>query len=428
MKFFIETYGCQMNVADSELVTSILIEAGNTAVANIDEAEVLLFNTCSVRQHAEDRVLGRISNELKRKKSNPAFKIGVIGCMAQRIGDELVKQNLGIDFVVGVDQYDNLPELFESSATNQFLYMDNLQIYNHIQPVHADSFCGFVTIMRGCNNFCSYCIVPYVRGRERSRPLEDIITDVKNAAAKGIIDITLLGQNVNSYQSDNTSYPMLLKQLNDIDEVGRLRFVTSHPKDLSDELIWVMSTSDKVCEHIHLPMQCGDNEILARMNRKYTIEHYLGLVDKLRRAMPNIAITTDLIAGFPGETEAQFENTIQAMKTVGFDYAFCFKYSNRTGTEASEYLDQVDEELRLLRLQKMIGIQRHQTLLKFKAQVGKTVEVLVEGKSKLGGNQLSGKTRDFKICVFDGTENQTGSIVNVLVTEATAGTLIGKQI
>jgi tRNA-2-methylthio-N6-dimethylallyladenosine synthase len=428
MKFFIETYGCQMNVADSELVTSILIEDGNVAALNIDEAEVLIFNTCSVRQHAEDRVLGRISNELKRKKKDPSFRIGVIGCMAQRVGEELVKQNLGIDFVVGVDQYAGLPDMLNSNLSNARLNLDETQVYNQIQPLHENSFCGFVTIMRGCNNFCSYCIVPYVRGRERSRPVDEIVSDVINAAHKGIKDITLLGQNVNSYHWQDTNFPALLRKLNSIETIDRLRFITSHPKDLSDELIETMANMSKVCEHIHLPMQSGDNETLLRMNRNYTVEHYINLVDKLRQAIPDIAITTDLIAGFPGETDEQFANTIQAMETIGFDYAFCFKYSNREGTEAANYENQVNEELRLLRLQKMIGIQRCQTLLKFKAQIGKTVEVLVEGKSKQGGNQISGKTRDFKICVFDGIENQIGCVVKVIVTDATAGTLIGRQV
>jgi len=428
MKFFIETYGCQMNTADSELVTSILIEAGNEAAKNIDEAEVLIFNTCSVRQHAEDRVLGRISNELRRKKKDPLFKIGLIGCMAQRIGEELVKQNLGIDFVVGVDQYASLPSMLDTNITNSSLNLDETQVYHQIQPMHENSFCGFVTIMRGCNNFCSYCIVPYVRGRERSRPMDEIVSDVINATHKGIKDITLLGQNVNSYHWQDTNFPALLRKLNGIEAIDRLRFITSHPKDLSDELIETMANMDKICEHIHLPMQSGDNNILKQMNRNYTVEHYINLVEKLRKAIPDIAITTDLIAGFPGETDEQFSNTIKAMETIGFDYAFCFKYSNREGTEAARYENQVDEELRLLRLQKMISIQRCQTLLKFKAQIGRTVEVLVEGKSKLGGNQLSGKTRDFKICVFDGHESQIGKLIKVIVTDATAGTLIGRQV
>jgi len=428
MKFFIETYGCQMNVADSELVTSILLESGNEAVSDINDADAIIFNTCSVRQHAEDRVLGRISNEINRKKIKPDLKIGVIGCMAQRIGNELIEKNLGIDFVVGVDQYQNLPDIFNSVSDFKHLSMDDSQLYNHFQPTHDISFCGFVTIMRGCDNYCSYCIVPYVRGHERSRPIGSVVEDITNATSKGIKDITLLGQNVNSYKFNDVNFAKILQEVNKINNLARIRFVTSHPKDLSDELIEVMTLADKVCEHIHLPMQSGDNDILSRMNRGYTIEHYLNLVSKLRKAIPNIAITTDIIAGFPGETDVQFENTINIVKEIGFDYAFCFKYSYREGTKASEFKNQLDEELRLLRLQKLIGTQRYQTMLKFESQIGKIVEVLVEGKSKQGGNQLSGKTRDFKICVFEGKENQIGTLVNVKVSKATAGTLIGNQI
>lgn len=427
MKFFIETYGCQMNVSDSELVASILIDSGNNAVYNINDADVIIFNTCSVRKHAEDRVLGRISNEIKRKKTNPQLKIGVIGCMAQRIGADLLDKSLGIDFVVGVDQYQTIPDLFTSNNENQQLTMDDTQIYNNYQPIHENSYCGFVTIMRGCDNYCSYCIVPYVRGHERSRPKENIIKDIHNAASKGIKDITLLGQNVNSYLWKDINFAKLLKDVNNINEIHRIRFVTSHPKDLSNELIEVMSSAEKVCEHIHLPMQSGDNDILSKMNRGYTIEQYFDLVNKLRSSIPNISITTDIIAGFPGETDTQFENTIKAVQEIGFDYAFCFKYSNREGTEAANYQNQVDEELRLLRLQKLIDIQRYQTKSKFEAQIGKIVEVLVEGKSKQGGNQLSGKTRDNKICVFEGNDYDIGKLVNVHIKQATAGTLIGTK-
>lgn len=427
MKFIIETYGCQMNVADSELVTSILMEAGHTAVTDIEEADLILFNTCSIRQHAEDRVLGRISNERNRKKSKSGLKIGVIGCMAQRIGTELMHKNLGIDFVAGVDQYDKLVQIIDEHDQHEHLNFDESQIYDYIQPQHQTSICGFVTIVRGCNNFCSYCIVPYVRGRERSRPYESILKDIRNAASNGIQDITLLGQNVNSYHHQGMSFDKLLKRLNDETDISRFRFVTSHPKDLSDDLIEVMANADKVCEHIHLPVQSGDNETLSRMNRKYSIEHYLGLIQKLRSAIPDIAITTDVIAGFPGETDSQFENTIEVMREIGFDYAFCFKYSNRDGTLAAGYQGQIDEKIRLERLQKLIEIQRHSTKQKFESQIGRIVEVLVEGKSKHGGNQLSGKTRDFKICVFEGDDNQVNHLVKVKVTKATAGTLIGEQ-
>ncbi|MFB3844919.1 MAG: tRNA (N6-isopentenyl adenosine(37)-C2)-methylthiotransferase MiaB [Candidatus Cloacimonadaceae bacterium] len=428
MKFYLETYGCQMNEADSELVTALLKNAGHEPVSDIDQADVIIFNTCSVRQHAENRVLGRISCELKRKLNKPELKIGIIGCMAQRVGEELVRENIGLDFAVGVDQYENLPQLIAKRENIALTSCKEAELYENLNPDFTGNFCDYVTIMRGCNNFCSYCIVPYVRGRERSRAVKDIENDIKLASVKGIKDITLLGQNVNSYHWQDYNFPKLLKHLNKCEGFSRLRFLTSHPKDLSDELIEVMAEGGKICEHIHLPLQSGDNDVLAQMNRHYTIEDYLILIDKLRKNIPNLAITTDLIVGFPGETDKQFENTIMAVQTIGFDYAFCFKYSNRSGTRAAEMTNQIDEQTRLLRLQQLIEVQREQTKKKFQVQIGKTVEVLVEGKSKRGGNQVSGKTRDFKICAFEGGENIIGQIVRVRVTGATAGTLIGVMI
>ena len=426
MRFIIETYGCQMNVADSEMVSSLLISAGHTRVSDMDAAQLIIFNTCSVREHAEQRVLGRIANEKHRKTTNPDILIAVIGCMAQRMGKRLMQTEPGIDFIVGVDQYQYLPYILEDPQhfDENTLQLDTTQVYPGILPDRQDPHCGFVTVMRGCNNFCSYCIVPYVRGRERSRPINDIYAEVKNAAEKGLHDITLLGQNVNSYMYDGHSFASLLNKLEDIDSLWRLRFVTSHPKDLSDELISVMATNSKVCEHIHLPLQSGDDEVLKKMNRSYNSSHYLKLIDKLRVAKPNIAITTDLMVGFPSETEAQFENTLRIMEKVGFDYAFCFKYSSREGTEAASFEGQVPEADRLRRLQTMIDLQRQITLSKFQAQIGQDVEVYVEDFSRKSKSKLSGKTRDFKIAVLSGDEHKIGSLITSRVMDATAGTLI----
>ncbi len=422
--YFIETYGCQMNVSDSELVSAILSSAGYREATSIDEADILLFNTCSVREHAEQRVLGRISNERHRKAKNPDFKIVLLGCMAQRIGERLVSEDLGIDYAVGVDQYRDLPRILsaDSGLSLDFNFSEN---YENLVPLHNGKFCAFVTITRGCNNFCSYCIVPYVRGRERSRPYNEILKDISDAVVNGMKDITLLGQNVNSYDWQSLSFPDLLRKIgNDVPGLHRLRFVTSHPKDLSDDLISAMRDSLILCEHIHLPMQSGDNEILGRMNRSYSYERYLDRITSLRKAIPDIAITTDLITGFPGESEAQFESTLSAMREIEFDYAFCFKYSPRSGTDAANYSDQIDEPIRLERLQRMIELQREITLKKFRAQIGKTVEVYVEDFSKKSKSQLSGKTRDFKIAVLTGDSSQIGSLVEAKVVDATAGTLI----
>jgi len=413
-----------MNVADSELITTLLIEQGFVAARDIDSAKIIIFNTCSVRQHAEDRVLGRISNEAKRKKSDPSIKIGVVGCMAQRIGEELIDRYKAIDFAVGVDQYDKLADILKAEVRLADTELNSQELYPHLTPMHQGKTNGFVTIMRGCNNFCSYCIVPYTRGRERSRKAEDIFADVVSAGKQGLKDITLLGQNVNSYLSDGISFPGLLQNLNEIEEIYRLRFITSHPKDLSDELISAIQGLDKVCEHIHLPMQSGSNRILHEMNRNYTFEHYRNQVQKLRNAIPDIAITTDIIAGFPTETDAEFRQTLSAVKDIGFDYAFCFKYSIRSGTKAADITDDLNEATRLGRLQELIDLQREITLCKFKAQIGKETEIYIEGRSKKNALQMSGSTRDFKIAVVDGDESQIGKLVLAKVIDATAGTLI----
>ncbi|MDD4790791.1 MAG: tRNA (N6-isopentenyl adenosine(37)-C2)-methylthiotransferase MiaB [Candidatus Cloacimonetes bacterium] len=424
MKFFIETYGCQMNVSDSELVHTILQDSGYEPANNIDEADILLFNTCSVRNHAEQRVLGRISNERHRKKDKPWFKIVLLGCMAQRIGQRLLSEDLGIDYAVGVDQYKSLPHLL-TKESGFSLDFNSKEIYEEMLPRHQDSQCAYVTIMRGCNNFCSYCIVPHVRGRERSRPYEDILNDVRSAVSKGMLDITLLGQNVNSYQWRDISFPDLLKYIaEDVPEIYRLRFITSHPKDLSDKLIYQMRDNPKLCEHIHLPLQSGNSDILKRMNRSYSYPQYLNRIEALRGAIPDISITTDIITGFPGESEAQFEDTLDAIRQIEYDYAFCFKYSPREGTEAAGFTDQIPEDIRLQRLQRMIELQREITLKKFKAQIGKTVEVYVEDFSKKSKKQVSGKTRDFKIAVLSGDESMIGTLVRAKVIKATAGTLI----
>lgn len=425
MKFYIETYGCQMNIADSELVTTILNNNGYQEASKIDEADVIIFNTCSVRQHAEERVLGRIANEKSRKRTKANLKIGVIGCMAQRLQEELLEIQDGIDFVVGVDQYSEIPHILDMTEDKIKADFNQEEIYNEIYPTRQGKLNAFVTIMRGCNNFCSYCIVPYTRGRERSRPIADILTEVKQAGENGYPDVTLLGQNVNSYNYEGIKFPDLIREINKIESIKRIRFVTSHPKDLSDDLIIAMKESDKVCKNIHFAMQSGNSDILKRMNRGYTAEHFYGRILKLREHMPDIAITTDVIAGFSGETEEQFMDTYNLMKKIEFDYAFIYKYSPRRGTKAAEFTDQVPEEIRLQRLQRLIEMQRKITLEKYQKQIGKIVEVLVENISKKSDEEVSGKTDDFKICVFPGSKDLIGKFVRVKITDATAGTLIG---
>ncbi len=432
MKFIIETYGCQMNIADSEMISSILIKSGHELTSDISEAEIIIFNTCSVRQHAEDRVIGRISNEISRKYENPNILIGVVGCMAQRLGKELKTINKKLDFVVGVDNYFKLPSIIENLQDKKHFVnetlMDHLEIYSEIYPVRIDENNAFITIMRGCNNYCTYCIVPYVRGRERSRPAEDILNEVKKAGESGFFEITLLGQNVNSYRWNDMSFPDLLRKINEIDTIKRIRFITSHPKDLSDDLIKAMVDCDKLCEHIHLPVQSGNNDVLKAMNRGYTKEHYINLIKKLRLAIPNIAITTDVIAGFPGESDEQFEETFNLMKEIRYDFAFMFKYSTRTGTKSEHFDNQVPEDIRLLRLQRLIDLQTEITHEKYKEQIGKIVEVYIEGISKKDTNELCGKTRDFKITVFKGTEDLIHTFVTLKIIDAVGWTLKGERV
>ncbi|HCX72225.1 MAG TPA: tRNA (N6-isopentenyl adenosine(37)-C2)-methylthiotransferase MiaB [Candidatus Cloacimonas sp.] len=425
---FIETYGCQMNVSDSELVISILENSGYSHTDEIEQADIIIFNTCSVREHAENRVLGRIANELSRKKQNTDLKIGVIGCMAQRMGRNL--NNKDVDFVVGVDQYHKLPQILaELDEKSQFINettIDKKQIYPDIYPTHQGNFNAFVTIMRGCNNFCTYCIVPYTRGRERSRPTEDILAEIDRVGQAGFKDVTLLGQNVNSYHYQDVNFAKLLQKADQIDSIKRLRFVTSHPKDLSDEVIGVMAESDKVCEHLHLAMQSGNDEVLRRMNRGYTAAHFYEIVQKLRAAIPNIAITTDIIAGFPGETDEQFMDTYKMMQKIRFDYAFTFKYSPRAGTKAAQYPEQIPEETRLKRLQKLIKLQQQITLEKYQEQIGKIKEIYVERLSKKSDKEVAGKSRDFKITVFPGSKALIGKFVQVKITDAVGWTLRGE--
>jgi len=421
-----------MNVADSELVAGILEQAGYLQAENMDSADIIIFNSCTVRQHAEDRVLGRLTAEAQRKQEHPELLIGLIGCVAQRKGKDLLDEIESLDFVVGTDQYRQLPEIIISCIKNKkTLFADvqnNIEHYENIYPVRNKGVNAFVTIMRGCNNFCSYCIVPYVRGRERSRDHREILEEIERAGNTGYKDITLLGQNVNSYNDGKITFPDLLRHAAHIDSIERLRFVTSHPKDLSDEVIQVMTIEPKLCEHLHLPMQSGSNRILKRMNRNYTSEKYLAIIKKLRNAMPHIALTTDAMVGFPGETEEDFFLTYNLMREIRFDYAFMFKYSPREGTAAADYKVQVPEDIRLERLRKLIDQQEKITFEKYQDQIGREVEVYVEQTSKKSEDELSGRTRDNKIAVFPGEKDLIGSFVRIKIIDTTGWTLKGEQI
>ncbi|MEA2104693.1 MAG: tRNA (N6-isopentenyl adenosine(37)-C2)-methylthiotransferase MiaB [Candidatus Cloacimonadota bacterium] len=430
LNFYIKTYGCQMNVYDSEMVAGLLTDKGYQNTTNIDNADIIIFNSCTVRQHAEDRVVGRITFEMRRKTEKPSLLIGLIGCVAQRVGKELIKKIHGLDFAVGTDNYKALPEIIRTCMAEKkqitSVGQNKNENYKNICPLRNEGINAFVTIMRGCDNFCSYCIVPYVRGRERSRDLEEIIREVEQAGKNGFGDITLLGQNVNSYHFGDCNFADLLGKVAHIDSIKRLRFVTSHPKDISEKVISTMAKEDKICEHLHLPMQAGSNRILGKMNRKYSIEHYYEIIKKLRKAMPDIVITSDIMVGFPGETEEDFQKTMSAVKKIGFDSAFTFKYSPRNGTAAEKYDNQIPEEIRLERLQKLFKLQEKITLQKYQEDVGKSMEVYVEQTSKKNKNELSGRTRGSKIVIFPGEKSLIGKLVNVKITNSTGWILRGK--
>ncbi|MCD4829167.1 MAG: tRNA (N6-isopentenyl adenosine(37)-C2)-methylthiotransferase MiaB [Candidatus Cloacimonetes bacterium] len=420
-----------MNVADSELVAGILVREGWGQARSMDEADVILFNTCTVRQHAEDRVLGRITSEARRKHAKPHLKIGILGCVAQRLGNSLLTDYPMIDLVVGTDQYLQLPRMLsmlDNWGARDSVETNPKQLYFDAHPLRQGRHSGFVTIMRGCDNYCSYCIVPHVRGHERSRITEDILMEVHHAGKGGFKDITLLGQNVNSYSYDGVGFPELLVRVNKVPTIRRVRFITSHPKDLSDVLIGAMAELDKVCEHIHLPMQAGDDTILQRMNRGYTSGHYLGLVEKLRAAAPGIAVTSDIMCGFPGETEEQFQRTFDLMEQIRFDYAYTFKYSPREGTAAADMSDQVPEEVRLERLNRLIDLQSRITTEVYREQIGTVKEVFVEQTSKKSDEELSGRSRDSKIVVFPGHAGRISDFVKVRITEASGWTLRGEAL
>ncbi|MBR5240306.1 MAG: tRNA (N6-isopentenyl adenosine(37)-C2)-methylthiotransferase MiaB [Muribaculaceae bacterium] len=437
-KLFIETYGCQMNVADSEVVASIMATCGYSLCDDINDVDAVFLNTCSIRDNAEQKVLGRLQfmNSLRHKKGK--LIVGVLGCMAERVKDELIN-NCGVDLVAGPDAYNDLPNLVGAVECGEKainIELSTVETYKDILPRKiGKSISGFISIMRGCNNFCSYCIVPYTRGRERSRPPQSIVNELHELKANGIKEITLLGQNVNSYMFEDengakTDFPALLRLVSqEAGEGIRIRFTTSHPKDMSDEILKTMAECDNICNHIHLPVQSGSNRILALMNRKYTREWYLERIAAIRRYIPDCGISTDMFSGFHSETEEEFEETLSLMREVGFDSSFMFKYSERPGTFASKKLpDNISEEVKVARLQRMIELQNELSAESNRRDIGKRFEVLVEGFSKRSREQLCGRTPQNKTVVFDKENYHIGDRVMVEIYDSSSATLLGKPI
>lgn len=418
-----------MNVADSERMAGLLRQIGYTLTDDADDADLILINTCCVRATAEDKVFGQIGRFKALKRLKPSLILGVAGCMAQKEGANLIKRAPHVDFVLGTGQSCEVARVVQTLERERKHFVDVSNVSGDIPvevfPLRGGSVSTFVPIMYGCNNFCTYCIVPYVRGRERSRKPEEIFAEVRQAVAEGFKEITLLGQNVNSYAGGMT-FAELLTAVDKIAGVERLRFMTSHPKDLSDELIAAIAGGRHICEHIHLPVQYGSDKILKRMNRVYTVENYLRLVEKIRAAVPNVSLTTDLIVGFPGETDDDLQETLDFLRAVQFDAAFTFIYSKRSGTPAANFPAQVDDETKHRRLDALMKVQNEISLAKNRALVDSVVEVLVEGASKTDDKIFTGRTRSNKLVLFAHGDEQPGDLINVKITQAQTWLLKGE--
>lgn len=435
-RLYVETYGCQMNTGDSEILVSIMQNEGYRYTENISEADVILVNTCSIRDNAEQRIWGRL-NEFKRyKRVKKNLVVGIVGCMAERLRGDLLEREPIVDIVAGPDSYRDMPrlvELAQEGAHGINVSLSEEETYGEIRPVRLDKngVSAFIAIMRGCNNFCSYCVVPYTRGRERSRDPHTILREAKELFEAGYREVTLLGQNVNSYHWDsegvNIDFPALMDMVASVSPLLRVRFATSHPKDLSNRLIDVMASRSNICRAVHLPAQSGSNHMLKAMNRKYTREWYLERLAAIRDKMPDCAITTDIIAGFCGETEQDHELTMSLMREVGYDFAYMFKYSQRPGTKAAKDMpDDITEETKTTRLNEIIALQGELSLESNRNDIGKIFEVLVEGNSRRSDSQLCGRTSQNKVVVFDSADGlKAGSYVNVKIIDCTSATLMG---
>jgi tRNA-2-methylthio-N6-dimethylallyladenosine synthase len=431
-KLYIETYGCQMNVADSEVVASVMQMAGYETTEELNEADAVFLNTCSVRDNAEQKIYHRLDALDAERRKGHQMILGVLGCMAERAQQDLLDHH-HCDLVAGPDAYLSLPDLVAQAELGHKamnIELSTTETYRDVVPQRiglGHKIGGFVSIMRGCNNFCHYCIVPYTRGRERSRDLESILTEVRDLRDKGYKEVTLLGQNVNSYKFEDITFPQLLRRVAEEAPTMRVRFTTSHPKDMSDETLHVIAEMPNVCKHIHLPVQSGSDRILKLMNRKYTREWYLDRVAAIRRIIPDCGLSTDIFVGYHSETEEDHQLSLSLMREVGYDSAFMFKYSERPGTYASKHLpDDVPEKIKIRRLNELIQLQTEMSAIQNKKDEGKEFDVLVEGFSKRSREQLCGRTEQNKMVVFDKAGHHIGETVKVRITGSTSATLLGE--
>jgi tRNA-2-methylthio-N6-dimethylallyladenosine synthase len=437
LKYFIETWGCQMNEEDSEKLSGMLKNIGYTRTDDTNEASIILFNTCCVRENAENKVYGNLGRLKKIKEKNPDLIIGICGCMMQQKGmaDNILKRFPYVDIIFGTHNSYKFPEYLNRVKSEgvqvKEIFDKETQIVEGIPVDRESSVKGFVTIMYGCNNFCTYCVVPYVRGRERSRKPEEIENEIKDLVSKGYKEITLLGQNVNSYGKeleDHINFAGLLRRINNIEGIERVRFMTSHPKDLTEEVIMTVKECDKLCEQIHLPVQSGSDRVLKEMNRHYDRAKYMSLINKIKKEIPDCTITTDIIVGFPGETDEDFEDTLSLVKEVGYDSAFTFIYSRRNNTPADNMENQIPDDVKHERFNKLVAALNKNIIVENKLYEGKTVEVLVEGPSKNDETKLMGRTRNGKLVNFQGDISLVGKLVNVKINRAQPFSLIGEVI
>lgn len=428
-KVYIETYGCQMNLADTELLVGLLKPHGYEPTRVAAQADVILLNTCAIREHAEERILGRLGELVRHKTRRPEVRLGLTGCMAQHHREKLLDKAPFLDLVLGPDAYRTLPALLAREDRDEPLVsvrLDRDETYADVTPARGEGVRAWVTVMRGCDKFCTFCIVPYVRGRERSVPLPALLAQVRELAGQGYKEVVYLGQTVNAYRDGEADFADLLRRTAEMDEIERIRFTSPHPSDMSERVIDAMATCAKVTPYLHLPLQAASNRVLERMERGYTVEQYAALVERLRTAVPGLALSTDIIVGFPGEEEADFRATYDFMVAVRYDSAFLFKYSAREGTKAHKWGETLTEEEKSRRLQEIIALQERISGEINRQTVGQTVEVLVEGPAKRQENWLAGKSGQFKTVVFPGNGAQPGDLVLVRVVSATAHTLVGE--
>ncbi len=428
-KVYIETYGCQMNLADTELVQGILKNHGYDLTEITDDADVVLLNTCSIREKAEERIYGRLGNFKNVKNSNSNLVVGILGCMAERLRKDLIEEKKIVDLVVGPDEYRRLPELIDvaiNGGKGIGVQLSKTETYDDLIPYREDGLQAWISVMRGCDKFCTFCVVPFTRGRERSRSLKSIVNEIEQLSSRGFREVTLLGQNVNSYSDNEFDFADLLAACAEVDPMVRIRFTTSHPQDLSDKLLYTIAEHKNICSYIHLPFQSGSNRILNAMNRTYTIEHYLNIIEKAKKIIPNVSFSTDVIAGFPSETYEDHLMTLDVIRKVRYDGAYMFKYSPREGTKAYKMKDDVTEKVKAKRLQEIIDLQQHISFEKNQEQIGAEEIILVEGFSKKSNEYLAGRTDGNKVVIIpDDKKIKQGSYVKVKINRATSGTLFG---